>query len=316
MNILITGGFGFIGSHLTKHYLSQGHTVNVIDNLSTSSCEQAAKLINLEHSHLNFHYFDLSRPNDKFLDNIIQATDLIYHLASPVGVKYIDSCPQRAIRESISINHNLFPLVEKHQKKLVFASTSEVYGETDEALETDSLKIGSPDILRWGYACSKLMSEFLLRSYSFPNVIVRIFNVTGRGQLSEHGMVLPTFIDSLLKGDPLLIYGDGGQYRSFCDIRDAVAILTLLGEGDVHNGEIYNLGNPSNTLTINELATLVLKTANSTLPIHFKPFKDQFSSHSQDIIKRKPNTVKIQQYYQFKYSLRDTIEDMLNERKR
>lgn len=307
MNILITGGFGFIGSNLMKYYLSHGHSVTVIDDLSTACLTS--------YSEVNFLKIDLSCPSEQDFEAInsaIQKADLIQHMASSVGVKFIDKDPHTAIRKNSSINHHLFPLFEKHQKKIVFASSSEVYGETEEARETDTLKIGSPEVLRWGYACGKLMGEFLLKTYTFPHVIVRFFNVTGKGQLSEHGMVLPNFIEKAMIGDSITIFGDGNQYRSFCDIRDAVEMLVLLGEGNVHNGQIYNVGNPHETYSMKELAQLVITLTGRTVPLRFKPYHEELSSHSQDIIKRKPNTEKIQQYYRFKYSLKDTIREMIS----
>jgi len=314
MNILITGGFGFIGSNLSQHYLDQGHFVTVIDNLSTTSLEHVSKILNLKNENLQFIKMDLSSPDGNELlklDQMIKESDLIFHLAGAVGVKFIDKDPRTAIRKNITINQLVFPLFEKHQKKVIFASTSEVYGEAEEARETDTLQIGPPDILRWGYACGKLMSEFLLKTYTFPHVIARFFNVTGKGQLSEHGMVLPTFVERAKHRENLVIYGDGSQYRSFCDIRDAVAMLDILGSNDVHNGEIYNIGNPYETYTIKELAQLVVDLSGSHVRLEFKDFHDELSSSSEDIIKRKPNTDKIMQYYKYRYTLKDTIQEML-----
>lgn len=314
MNILITGGFGFIGSNVCQHYLNQEHFVTVIDNLSTTSLDHISGTLNLAHKNLEFFKIDLSEPEEselQVIDRLIEKSDLVFHFASAVGVKYIDKDPRTAIRKNITINQLIFPLFEKHQKKVVFASSSEVYGETEEARETDILQIGPPDVLRWGYACGKLMSEFLLKSYTFPYVIARFFNITGKGQLSEHGMVLPTFIERVKRGQNLVIYGDGGQYRSFCDIRDAVAMIEILGSSDVHNNEIYNIGNPNETYTIKELALMVKELAGSNVQLEFKDYHDELSLSSKDILKRKPNTDKIMQYYQYRYTLKDTIQEML-----
>lgn len=306
MNILITGGFGFIGSNLMRYYLSNGDNVTVIDDLSTACISSFPGV--------HFLNIDLSSPDSHELELInreIQKADLIQHMASSVGVKFIDKDPRNAIRKNSNISHHLFPLFERHQKKVIFASTSEVYGDSEDARETDILKIGSPDVLRWGYACGKLMGEFLLKTYSFPHVIVRFFNVTGKGQLSEHGMVLPTFVERAMNDRPITIYGDGKQYRSFCDIRDAVEILALLGKDNVHNGEIYNLGNPVETYSMKELAELVMELTRKQVSVEFKPYNEELSLQSRDIIKRRPNSEKIQNYYTFKYTVQDTIREMI-----
>lgn len=313
MNILITGGLGFIGSHLAKSYLSEGHLVTIIDNCSTN-CENSASPL-LNHSSVNFirlNLADVLGKNLTTLDNIIKSTDLVQHFASSVGVKYIDKNPKEAIRNNININQTLFPLLEKYQKKLIFSSSSEVYGENSNAKETDDLKIGTPNILRWGYSCSKLMSEFLLKTYTFPHVILRLFNITGRGQLNSHGMVLPSFIDKAIKKENLTVYGDGTQYRSFCDIRDAIAMIKILSSDNKHIGEIYNIGNSQNTLSIKELASLVLKKTNSQNKINFENFENSFTKESKDIQQRRPNTEKISKVYSCKYTMDHLVESMLD----
>lgn len=314
MSILITGGLGFIGSHLTKYYLDRGEFVTIIDNHSTSSLEEASLIFDINHSNLKILKIDLAAPGEQeklLIDKAVQEVRLVYHLASPVGVRYVDTHPDLAIRNGITINMNFFPYLEKHQRKLIFSSSSEVYGETEYAKETDTLKIGPPDVLRWGYACGKLMSEFLLKTYTFPHVILRVFNVTGKGQRNQHGMVLPTFIGKAKNNEPIVVYGDGSQFRSFCDIRDAVNIFALLGEDDIHVGQTYNVGNPGGLITIKDLAYLVKEISGSSSPVVFKEFGEEFKN-SVDILKRSPNADKIKKYYQFKYTLRDTIRYMLS----
>lgn len=306
MNILITGGAGFIGSNLTKHFLKNpDNIITIIDNLSTNVDISGMDIRN--EARIQFIDADLAKPTDMqkiVIETVIHNANIVYHLAGSVGVKYVDNDPSGTLQNSFNINNYLFPLFEKHNKKVVFASTSEVYGNTTEAKETDVLKIGSPDKMRWGYACAKLMSEFLLKSYTFPNVIVRFFNVTGVGQIADYGMVMPSFIEKGKKGIPLTVYGDGEQTRTFCDIRDAVEMLDILGMDDIHNNEIYNIGNPDNSISIGALARMI------SLRVEFKAYEDEFSDEFDEIYERKPNTDKMQQYYKCKYSLLDIVESM------
>jgi len=185
-----------------------------------------------------------------------------------------------------------------------------VYGETQHAKETDVLCIGNPDVLRWGYACGKLMSEFLLKAHSFPGTIARFFNVVGSGQTGAHGMVLPRFITRAKNGEDLLVYGDGTQTRSLCDIRDAVSMLRLLSD-DQHVGETYNIGNSNNTISINDLAELVIKHTNSRSCIKHMNFNDVMSDQSQDIYMRKPCTEKMNEFYRSPYNIDDIITSLI-----
>lgn len=303
-NIVITGGGGFIGSHLVEMHTTRGDSVTVIDNFSTGDRY-------VEGFNRTILPFDLSVCQDmSMIEDTLRGAALVYHMAGSVGVKYVDQDPHGTLRNSFNINNNMFPLFEKYQNRVVFASTSEVYGNTEEARETDTLKIGSPDTLRWGYACAKLMSEFLLKTYSFPSTIARFFNVTGRGQLSTYGMVLPTFIELAKKDEDIIVYGDGSQYRTFCDIRDACQMLDIISKED-HVGEIYNIGNMNNVLTISQLAEDVIDVLGSESEIVYRDHSADFSEQFGEIYKRKPNTDKINQYYTAKYSVQDTIRDMV-----
>lgn len=302
--VVITGGGGFIGSHLVDRYVRDRYHVTVIDNFSTG-----------EHFVDGYNKsllpFDLSVSQDmSMIEQALEAADIVFHLAGSVGVKYIDADPKGTLRNSSNINNNMFPLFEKYKNRVVFASTSEVYGDTEEARETDTLKIGSPDTLRWGYACSKLMSEFILRTYDFPSTIVRFFNVTGPGQLSKHGMVLPSFVESIKMGRDIVVHGDGTQTRTFCDVRDAINMLRLVCE-DIHVGEIYNIGNPENILSIRELAEMVINMTGADNNILYKKYDDCFTSEFGEIYKRKPNIDKISKFYKPIYGMKDIISSML-----
>jgi UDP-glucose 4-epimerase len=297
MKILITGGAGFVGSSLAKSLIEDGHKVSIMDNLSTGNESNLDDII----CDVSFIDIDLSDNNNiDVIDSWVGQSDIIFHLAASIGVQLIQSQPSATLHNSLNINNILFPLFERHQSKVIYSSTSEVYGETmklDGSSETDCLKIMSPDKPRGSYACSKLLSEFLIKSYTFPNVIVRFFNVVGPTQVPDYGHVLPRFIKQLRDGEPLLVNGSGWQMRSFCDIRDAVEMLKLMLSDD-HNGEIYNIGNDLNKCTMNELATLVGGEVEH-VPLDF-----------EDIHTRFPNTDKIKQYYTCKYTLEDIIENV------
>lgn len=287
------------------HHSNNDHVI-ILDNFSTST-------YNTNLSADEIIPFDLSSIDERgtdTLNSILSEADLVYHMAGSVGVKYVDRDPKGTLRNSFNINSNLFPLFEYYKSRVIFASSSEVYGNTNEAKETDTLKIGSPEILRWGYACGKLMSEFLLRSYNFPSTIVRFFNVSGNGQLSDFGMVLPTFIEKAKAGEDLVVYGTGEQYRTFCDIRDAIRMLDILSQ-DIHIGEIYNIGNSSNIMTMAQLAEEVISVTGSESSIIYRDYNEDFSSDHGEIFKRRPNTDKIDQYYTAKYSIRDIIRSMI-----
>ena len=225
-------------------------------------------------------------------------------------MKYIDNDPRGTLRNTFNINNNMFPLFEKYNSRVIFASTSEVYGDTNDARETDTLKIGSPDTLRWGYACSKLMSEFILRTYDFPSTIVRFFNVTGAGQLSTHGMVLPTFIERANQNIDIIVHGDGNQTRTFCDVRDAVQMIKTLTT-DQHIGEIYNVGNPNNVLSVRELAELVINLSKSKSKIIYRQYEKCFSREFGEIYTRRPNIDKISKHCKPEHSIEDIIISML-----
>ncbi len=311
MKVLITGGLGFIGSSLAKEFIGQGHDVIVVDNLATNIIE-VDEIKTLQVEFIPIDLSNMIEDDVTTLDNIIAQVDIIYHLAGSVGVKYIDMSPEKATINNFNMNQNLFPLFEKHQKKVIFGSTSEVYGNSQDAKETDALTIGPSSQLRWGYACNKLMSEFLFTAHSFPFVVCRFFNITGKGQVAQNGMVLPSLIQKAKDGFPLKIYGDGQQIRCFCDIRDCVNSLTLLAQTNIFDREVVNIGNEKNQVSILELALSVKNIMNKELEIDFIPFAQEFSKHMEDINIRIPNTEKLQKIYTCKYSLTNIIESMLN----
>jgi len=302
MNILITGGCGFIGKSLALD-LSLHHNIVVIDSVISNHI-----------SGVDYFDIDLSCPSElelRCIKLILAETDIVFHFASSVGVEYIDKNPKLSLQNSLFINNILFPLFDEYGVKVIYSSSSEVYGDTKLAKETDVLKIGSPDKLRWGYACSKLMSEFLLKSYNFPHVIVRFFNITGKGQSINSGMVLPKFVNYAKNDEDIIIYGDGYQYRTFCDIRDAIEMLKILMVDDKHNGEVYNIGNMLNCYTINDLAENVIRIVDSLSFVRHINYNDKFSDQFGEIYERKPDTTKIQKYYKCRYDLTDIVRSMI-----
>ena len=226
MKYLILGGAGFIGTHLAKQLIEDGHSVTIIDSLATST----------HPNNSNFVWGDI---RDMDIEPFIKQCDVVYHLAGSVGVSHIDKNPQQTLFNNVELMNTLLPLFEKHQKKVIFASTSEIYGEGPFS-ENDNASIGPSSTLRWGYAASKLLTEFMITASTFPYTIVRFFNVTGPGQSGNYGMVLPTFIERAQHNLPLPTYGDGKQIRSFCHIKDAIDALQLV---EHTNREIYNIGN-------------------------------------------------------------------------
>lgn len=296
MKYLLLGGAGFIGTHLAKRLIKDGHDVTIIDNLATSI---------KPNFQVNFIQADLREIDlHKYLEN----TDVIYFLAGSVGVAHIDQHPKETLDNNLGLMHKLIPLFEQYQKKVVFSSTSEVYGEGP-FREDSNLSIGPPTKLRWAYACAKLMTEFAITACTFPYTIVRFFNVVGPGQLGDYGMVLPRFIDAAKSNKPLTIYGNGEQVRSFCHISDAIEYLLIL---ENINGEIFNLGT-GYPISIKYLALRVMALTGSQSQINYVPYADAFSKHHGDISNRIPDLTKLKYMsgYLPRYDLDDIIRDMI-----
>lgn len=296
MKYLLLGGAGFIGTHLAKRLIKDGHEVTIIDSLVTS------KKPDFE---VKFIQADI---RNAVLDELIQETDVIYFLAGSVGVAHIDKHPKATLDNNLGLMQKLIPLFEHYKKPVIFSSTSEVYGEGP-FCEDNNLSIGPPTKLRWAYACAKLMTEFSISACSFPYVIFRFFNVVGPGQLGDYGMVLPRFINAAKNNEDLVVYGTGQQVRSFCHVDDAVEYMRRL---ETTYGEIFNLG-AGEPITILELAQRVIKLSNSTSKIKMVSYKEEFSNQHGDIIKRLPNLTKLK-YFSGYLPAHDTdsiIKDML-----
>lgn len=296
MRYLILGGAGFIGSHLAKRLISQGHDVVIVDSLVTSLRP-------------NFDVdFVLGDIQSIDIQPYIKNCDIVYFLAGSVGVSHIDQHPTETLDNNLELMNTLIPLFEKYQKKVIFSSTSEVYGNGP-FLESGNLSIGPPTKLRWAYAAAKLMTEFKIAASTFPYIIYRFFNVVGPEQLGDYGMVLPRFIQAAKDGQDVEVYGTGAQVRSFCHVNDAVNIMLELETVD---NEIFNLGNDQ-PITIHNLAKRVVELSVSKSKIRLVPYEDVFSKHHGDIIHRLPDLTKLRSFskHQLKYSIDDIVKDML-----
>ena len=296
MKILITGGNGFIGKALSTKLHSLGYRVTAID-----------KSINKNKLSYRYISYDLTNNGDT-LEKEISECDIIFHLASPVGIDRIDNESDTFLNNMLKINLNVFNLVKKYDKKIYFSSTSEVYHNTTLAKETDNLTIGCPDKSRWGYASGKLTSEFLCKSLCTNSIIMRFFNVTGIG---DNKGVLFKMVNAIKNNKDINIYGTGDQCRAFCDIKDAVNFMSELITRDVYIGDIFNIGNEDNMICINDLAKICINTSKTDVNILYKKYNEVFSDNYGDIINRKPDCSKMNAIYTSKYNISDIIGSLL-----
>ncbi len=315
MNILITGGAGFIGSHLAEKLLEMGHSVSVIDNLSTGEFSNIRHLV----KNNNFSYTINSVLNKDVLENLIVKVHQIYHLAAAVGVKYIIDNPLLSLRTNIVGTENVFELANKYKKKVLLASTSEIYGKSNNVpfKEEDDRLLGSTHITRWSYSSAKAIDEFLALAYyrekKLPVVIVRCFNTVGPRQTGQYGMVIPTFVKNALLDHPLTIYGDGKQTRCFADVDDVVYGMIKLMNIKKAEGKIFNIGNDKD-ISIEELAKKIKKMTNSKSKIEYIKYEDAYEEGFEDMRQRKPDLSKIKKFLDFKpnYNLEKILERIIN----
>lgn len=280
--VFIIGGAGFIGSHLAESLWLKGYNVFIYDDFSTGNKNNLDEVSYTECS----------------IEDGIRECDYIYHLAASVGVKYVNDNPIGAIINNIDLERQVFSCNEKYKKPLFFSSSSEVYGNSDNLpfVETSSLSIGEPTQGRWGYSCSKLMGEFLALHSDFPAVVGRFFNVTGEGQVSNYGMVLPSFIERGLNGDPLEVYGDGSAVRCFSYVREVVDVMERLMTNEHCYNNVFNIGNSNNIITMSELAKEVVYQTGNKSEIIMKDFRDVFEKNPTDVLLRIPDTTKVRSY--------------------
>lgn len=310
VKILITGGAGFIGSHLAEALLEQGDEVFIIDDLSTGSVENIAHL----QGHPRFHqYFD-SVLNRQIMADLIDRADTIFHLAAAVGVKLIVESPVRTIETNVKGTEVVLELASKKQKKVVLASTSEVYGKSTRIpfCEDDDLVMGPPTKGRWSYACSKALDEFLALSYwkerQCPTIVARFFNTVGPRQTGQYGMVIPRFVAQALTHEPITIFGSGTQTRCFGWVKDVVRALLLISQHPQAIGEIFNIGS-SHEMSIAELAQLVKKLTGSHSEIQFIPYDRAYEAGFEDMERRVPSLEKIHNLVGYSPTL--SIEEIL-----
>jgi len=311
MRVLITGGAGFIGSHLCEHYLKLNYEVTVIDNFSTCSIN------NINAFDKNFVFIEGDITNIELVNNLVSKTDLVIHLAAAVGVKTILSKPIESITTNFLGSEIILTACAKFDKRILIASTSEIYGKnlTQPLSEEDDRVVGPPQILRWSYADAKALEESLAHALYLSKQLkvttVRFFNTVGPRQSSKYGMVLPNFIEKAREDLPLIIHGDGSQTRVFCHVNDAIEAVTKLLESNSAIGEVYNIGGVEEISILN-LAHKVKKILNSNSEILFESYDKVFGDTFEDMIRRTPNINKIQQLIGWKpsYDLSQIIMDI------
>jgi UDP-glucose 4-epimerase len=307
---LLTGGAGFIGSHLSERLLADGHDVLVLDNLSTGSIDNIAHLKGTR----GFSYAIDSVTNEPLLAEMIDRSDVVFHLAAAVGVKLIVEQPVHTIETNVHGTEVVLKHANKKKKLVVIASTSEVYGKsvTVPFRETADLVLGPTVKHRWAYACSKLIDEFLALAYwkerKLPVVIARLFNTVGPRQTGQYGMVLPTFVRQALAGSPITVFGDGTQSRSFTDVADVVGALAALAQEPRAIGEVFNIGNEGE-VTIADLARKVKTMTASQSPIEFIPYDEAYEAGFEDMPRRVPDIGKIRDL--IGYRPRMCLDDIL-----
>jgi len=311
---LITGGAGFVGSHLADQLLAQGHEAMVLDNLSTGSIENIAHL----KGRAGFAYTIDSVTNESLLAELIDQNDVVFHLAAAVGVKLIVEQPVHTIETNVHGTEVVLKHANKKKKLVFVASTSEVYGKSADVpfREGADLVLGATVRHRWAYACSKLLDEFLALAYwkekKLPVVVVRLFNTVGPRQTGQYGMVLPTFVRQALAGQPITVFGDGTQSRSFSYVGDVVDGLLKLAHEPRAIGEVFNIGSTTE-VTIGELAARVKKMTDSASPIEKVPYDVAYEAGFEDMPRRVPDIAKIQSLVGFapKMGLDDIIRSVV-----
>jgi UDP-glucose 4-epimerase len=294
MRYLITGGAGFIGSHLSDELLRRGHDVYVVDDLSTGSIE------NIKHLKTNsrFHYLIDTCENVPVMAELVDTCDRIFHLAAAVGVKLIVESPVRTIETNVHLTEVMLTLANKKKRPILVASTSEVYGKSEQFpfREDGDIVLGATNKGRWSYACSKAIDEFLAIAYwkerKLPAVVARLFNTVGPRQTGQYGMVIPNFVRQALAGAPITVYGDGQQSRCFTHVHDVVKALIGLLDAEKCYGQVFNIGN-TDEISMTNLARQVKEVCKSRSEISFIPYEEAYEQGFEDMKRRVPDISKI-----------------------
>jgi UDP-glucose 4-epimerase len=294
MRVLITGGGGFVGSHLSEALLQRGDEVFVLDNLSTGSFENIVHL----KGHPRFHYTIDSVTNEPILAELVDRCDIVVHLAAAVGVKLIVEQPVHTIETNVHGTEVVLKVASKKKKLVLIASTSEVYGKSVDVpfREDADLVLGATSKHRWAYACSKMIDEFLALAYwkerKLPVIIVRLFNTVGPRQTGQYGMVIPNFVQQALAGKPITVFGDGTQSRSFTYVGDVVRAMVALIDEPRAVGQVFNIGN-GHEITIGELAAKIKALTGSQSEIVTIPYDQAYEAGFEDMPRRVPDISRI-----------------------
>jgi len=318
MKTLITGGAGFIGSHLAERMLDDGHEVVVLDNLSTGSMENIARLVD----HPRFECVIGSVRDQSLVTELVDMCDTIVHLAAAVGVKLILEKPSHSIHTNVNGTENVLHAASSHDKLVVIASTSEVYGKSENTpfREDADLVLGSTANLRWSYAGAKILDECLALAYGqegkVSSIIVRLFNTTGPRQTGRYGMVLPNFVTQALQNAPIMVHGSGDQSRCFAHVADVIEALMRLINARSAVGQIFNIGNDQE-ISINDLAVLIKKMTGSQSEIKKISYDEAYPLGFEDMQRRVPDVRKLERFvgYRPNTSLEQIIEDVIAEKK-
>jgi UDP-glucose 4-epimerase len=295
MRVLITGGAGFVGSHLAEAFLDRGDEVFILDNLSTGSIDNVVHL----KGNPKFHYTIDSVSNEPVLAELVDRSDIVVHLAAAVGVKLIVEQPVHTIETNVHGTEVVLKHANKKKKLVLIASTSEVYGKSvDVPFREDADLVLGPTVKhRWAYACSKMIDEFLALAYwkerKLPVIVVRLFNTVGPRQTGQYGMVIPNFVRQALAGDPITVFGDGTQSRSFTYVGDVVTAMVALIDEPRAVGQVFNIGN-GNEITIRDLAEKVKKMTGSSSAIVTVPYERAYEAGFEDMPRRVPDIGRIQ----------------------
>lgn len=315
---LVTGGAGFIGSHLTEYLLALGHEVSVLDDLSTGRDDNLRAVAG--HSRLHVRTGSITDPI--LLADVVRNVEVIFHLAAAVGVRLVADDPVRTIETNIYPTEVLLRLAVQGKQKFFLASTSEVFGKNPKErwTEEDDLHLGATSHPRWAYGCSKAIDEFLAlayhRKYGLDVVVGRFFNVVGPRQVGHYGMVIPRFVDQALAGGPVVVYDDGQQVRCFSHVREVVEIVARLMETPAAVGRVFNIGSDQ-PVSIRELAQEVIRRIDPKIPLKFIPYKEAYGADFEDVRRRVPDLARLEATLGTKphLSLGEILDDIIRHRK-